>query len=200
MAAVFPLQGEVPRGTTLVSSDDPTLDCSVLSTWPDGSAAVLVLAGEATVSAGTSKQIRLQGGSGSRSALPASRVGQLVTRIVVNCGALGSAVITDFSRPAKTWWSNANVICCRYRAPVGSDPTLEAVVDVHAFAADRALVEIVVENCKMNTTAPIAPPSKDYTATVSVNERDCRDGHIGECAERRPPGVSCMVCIFVGGW
>jgi hypothetical protein len=171
MAAVFPLQGEVPRGTTLVSSDDPTLDASVLSTWPDGSAAVLVLAGEATVSAGTSKQIRLQGGSGSRIALPASRVGQLVTRIVVNCGALGSAVIADFSRPAKTWWSNANVICCRYRVPVGSDPTLEAVVDVHAFAADRALVEIVVENCKMNTTAPIAPPSKNYTATVSVNER-----------------------------
>src|ERR1700687_1638534 len=94
-AAVFPLQGEVPSGTTLVSPDDPTLDSSVLSTWPDASPAFLVRAGEATVSAGASKPIRLQAGTGSRRALPASRVGQLVPRIVVNCGALGSAVFTD---------------------------------------------------------------------------------------------------------
>src|SRR5262249_51218030 len=98
-AAVFPLRGEVPSGTTLVSADDPTLDSSVLSTWPDGSVAVLVLAGEVTLAAGTSKQIRLQSGTVTRKALSASRVGELISRIAVDCGSLGSAVIADFSMP-----------------------------------------------------------------------------------------------------
>jgi hypothetical protein len=43
------------------------------------------------------------------------------------------------------------------------------VIDVHAFASDRAFVEVVVENCKMNTASPSQPSSKSYSATVSIN-------------------------------
>ena len=61
------------------------------------------------------------------------------------------------------------MICCRYRAAIGAHPTLEAVVDIHAFSSNRALVEVVVENCKMATATPVAPAAVSYTAAVSVN-------------------------------
>ena len=57
----------------------------------------------------------------------------------------------------------------RYRKPVGTHPTLEAVIDIHAFSSNRALVEVVVENCKMATATPVAPAAASYTAAVTVN-------------------------------
>jgi hypothetical protein len=45
------------------------------------------------------------------------------------------------------------------------------VIDIQAFSSDRAFVEVVVENGKLNaaSSAPAAPPSKSYSATVTVN-------------------------------
>ena len=169
LATVFPMEGAVPNGQSIQSPDDPALRASVLSRWPDGSASVAVLAGETAVTAGTTTFIRLQAGAVVGTALTPARVGQLVTNITVDCGALGSAVINNFSSPARTWWANERVICCRYRAPVGADPTLEAVIDVHAFASSRAFVEVVVENCKVNSASPAAPAAKNYSASVVVN-------------------------------
>jgi len=169
LATVFPLESVVPNAQSIQSPDDPSLRASVLSRWPDGSASVAVLAGETAVTAGTTKFIRLQSGAVAGTALTPARVGQLVTNITVNCGALGNAAISDFSAPARTWWANERVICCRYRAPVGADPTLEAVIDVHAFASNRAFVEVVLENCKLNSASPVAPAAKSYSASVVVN-------------------------------
>jgi len=169
IAAVYPLEGLVPSGQGLDSPDDASLRSTVLSRWPDGSAAVAVVAGEMSVTTGTSKQIRLRAASANAAALTAARVGELVNNVTVDCGGAGSAVLTGFGAPAKVWWANERVICCRYRAPVGSHPTLEAVIDIHAFSSNRALVEVVVENCKMTTATPSSPSSVAYTAAVSVN-------------------------------
>lgn len=170
MAAVYPLEGAVPSGQTVVSTADPSLRGSVVSRWPDGSASVVVLAGVTAVTAGTPKQIALTAGAAAGTALTPARIGALVGNVTVNCGAAGVASISSFGSPAKTWWANENVICCRYRVPVGSQPSLEAVIDIHAFANDRAFVEIVVENGKINPAAfTAAPASVSYTATVSVN-------------------------------
>ena len=168
-AAVYPLEGLVPAGQSLDSPDDPNARSTVISRWPDGSAAVVVVAGEAALTLGTSKQIRLRTAAANSNALTFARVGQLVSNVTVDCGTAGSATLTDFSTPSKVWWANERVICCRYRAPVGTHPTLEAVVDVHAFSSNRALVEVVVENCKMATATPVAPAAVSYTAAVSVN-------------------------------
>ncbi|MGH6611073.1 MAG: hypothetical protein ACRECQ_12535, partial [Burkholderiaceae bacterium] len=142
---------------------------TVISRWPDGSASVVVVAGETNVSVGTSKQIRLQAVASNVNVLTPARVGQLVSNVTVDCGGVGSAVVNNFSAPSKVWWANERVICCRYRAPIGGHATLEAVIDIHAFSSNRALVEVVVENCKMNTATPNAPSSVGYTASVSVN-------------------------------
>jgi hypothetical protein len=169
LATAYPHEGAVPSGQTLESPDDPSLAASVLSRWPDGSAAVVVIAGEAAVNASASRTLALRAVAKSATPLTAARVGQLVTSIAVNAGAVGSASLTTFASPEKVWWANERVICCRYRLPVGN-AGLEAVIDVHAFASNRALVEVVVENGKVNSASPAAPTSKSYTgATVSVN-------------------------------
>ena len=169
MAAVYPLQGLVPTGQSLDSPDDPSFRSTVISRWPDGSASVVVVAGETGVTLGASKQIRLRAAAAGPSGLTAARVGQLVTDVTVDCGALGSATFTDFTAPSKVWWANERVICARYRKPVGTHTTLEAVIDIHAFSSNRALVEVVVENCKMATATPVAPAAASYTAAVTVN-------------------------------
>ena len=168
-AAVLPLEGLVPTGQSLDSPDDPTLRSTVISRWPDGSASVVILAGETSVTVGASRQVRLRAAAAGANPLTAARVGQLVSNVTVDFGAVGSATLTDFSTPAKIWWANERVVCCRYRAPVRGHPTLEAVIDIHAFSSNRALVEVVVENCKMATATPVQPSAVSYTAAVTVN-------------------------------
>jgi hypothetical protein len=169
MAAVYPLEGLVPNGSVLGSPDDGSMSSTVLSRWPDGSAAVVVVAGTVSASGSGTTSLRLQSVAASGTALTAARIGQLVSNVTVNCGALGTASLSSFGSPEKLWWANAQVVCARYRVPVGSDATLEAVIDIHAFAANRAFVEVVLENGKINPGNPTLPASKSYTATVSVN-------------------------------
>ena len=140
-AAVYPLEGSVPGGSFIASPDDPSLASSVLSRWPDGSAAVVVVAGEASLASGTAKTIVLATTTSNATALTPARVAALVKNVTVNAGALGVASVSSFASPERTWWANARVICCRYRAAI--DSTLEAVIDIHAFASDRAFVEVV---------------------------------------------------------
>jgi len=175
MATVYPAEGSVPSGSTVASADDVTLASSVLSRWPDGSASVVVVAAEPTLSSGTAKTVGLSAVSAATAgaALTPARVVALVKNITVNAGTLGTASITNFTTPERTWWANARVICCRYRAAI--DSTLEAVIDVHAFASDRALIEVVIENGKIdaNAASPARPPTKSYAgATITVNGQE----------------------------
>ena len=137
-AAVFPLQGLVPSGQGIDSPDDPAMRSTVISRWPDGSASVVVVAGETSVSLGAPKQIRLRAAAAGSTPLTPARVAQLVSNVTVNCGAVGSATFDNLATPSKVWWANERVICCRYRAPIGTHPTLEAVVDIHAFSSNQS--------------------------------------------------------------
>lgn len=170
-AAIFPLEGSVPNGQSVFSTQDSSLRSTVLSRWPDGSASVVVLAGVMSVTSGMTKQLQLAVGATSGVALTSNRVSQLVTSVAINCGGLGSGTLSNFSQPEKVWWSNERVVCCRYRVPIGSDQTLEAVIDIHAFSSNHAFVEVVLENSKLaaSSKAPIKPANKSYTASVAVN-------------------------------
>ncbi|HET9024293.1 MAG TPA: hypothetical protein VFN64_06940 [Burkholderiaceae bacterium] len=172
-AAVYPLEGSVPSGSYIASPDDPSLASSVLSRWPDGSAAVVVVAGEASLASGTAKTIVLATTTSNATALTPARVAALVKNVTVNAGTLGVASVSNFASPERTWWANARVICCRYRAAI--DSTLEAVIDIHAFASDRAFVEVVVENARIDANAaiPARPATKTYAGvTVTVNGQE----------------------------
>jgi hypothetical protein len=172
-AAVYPSEGAVPSGQGVFSNDDTSLRSTVTSTWPDGSASVVVLSGNTAVTNGVSRAISLRSDTQvSSSPLTTASIAALVSSVVVDCGVtLGSATLTTFTSPSRTWWANQRTICCRYRVQVGADDTLEAVIDIHAFSSGRALVEIVLENCKITSSlpAPTLGISKNYTATVTVN-------------------------------
>ena len=197
-AAVLPLEGLVPAGQSLDSPDDPSVRSTVISTWPDGSASVVVVTGEASVTLGASQQIRLRAATVNGNPLTPARVGQLVSNVTVDCGTLGAAALNDFASPAKIWWANERVICCRYRVAIGAHPTLEAVVDIHAFSSNRALVEVVVENCKMATATPVAPAAVSYTATVSVNGAPVATVESANAPGGNASGISRLVCIGLG--
>jgi hypothetical protein len=172
-ATVYPVEGAVPSGQILVSPDDANLRSSVLSTWPDGSAQVMVVAGETAVTNAVTKAIRLRPGAPSGTALTASRIDAIVSDIVVNFGG-GDQTLSDFTSPARTWWANSATICCRYVLGCGLG-TMKAIIDIHAFKAgvsDRAFVEVVIENGEVNANAATvtAPSTQTYTgATVKVN-------------------------------
>lgn len=171
VATVLPLQGHVPAGKTLASPDDTELRASVLSTWQDGSAAVMVVAGRLAAAPNDNRNLRLQLADPIPNdlALGAARVGQLMQAVRLDFGSWGIAQITDFSRPERIWWANAQTVCARYRVPAPGHPALEAVVDIQAFAADHALVEVVVENGKLNSGSPLRPESASYAAVLSIN-------------------------------
>lgn len=169
-AAVYPLEGQVPSGSVLVSPDDDSLRSSVISTWPNGSARTVVMAGATAVTSGTARQITVKAGTASGTDLTPARMGEIVTSVSVNIPGIGSASISTFGSPLRTWWVNARTICCRYKLAIGAD--IEAVIDIQAFASpqNRALVEVVIENGKLNPASPTRPSDKNYAgATVSVN-------------------------------
>lgn len=174
LATWYPPETVVPAGQTAVSPDDANLRGSVLSTWPDGSAQVITLAGETAVTSGVTKTIRLRAGAPSGTALTTARINAIVSTIAVNFGGGTQTLTLSGATPDRTWWANESTICARYRLScnVGA---LEAVIDIHAFRAgtnDSALVEVVIENGKVNANLATvtAPTTQSYTnATVSVN-------------------------------
>jgi hypothetical protein len=174
LATWYPPETVVPAGQTAVSPDDANLRGSVLSTWPDGSAQVITLAGETAVTSGVTKTVRLRAGAPSGTALTTARINAIVSTIAVNFGGGVQTLTLSGATPDRTWWANESTICARYRLSCNVG-VLEAVVDIHAFRAgtnDSALVEVVIENGKFNANAAsqAAPASQTYTnATVSVN-------------------------------
>ncbi len=169
LATAFPLPGVVSGATSVVSPDDTNLCSAVVSRWPDGSASVVVLAGRTQLSAGSTRQIALQPGVDLRPLLTPARVVSLVNSVRFDDASIGSASLTNFTTPQRIWWASSGMICCRYRLAIGNGG-LEAVVDVHAFASDHAFVEVVIENGRVDLSAPVSPGAKRYAgATVSVN-------------------------------
>ena len=172
-ATVLPRQGQVPSGSTLVSSKDAALRASIISRWSDGSAAVVVVASSAAVKANGDTDLPLQRGTEpSDSALTASTIAGIVKSLAWS-GLPGEFMPTaiNFASPERVWWSNPQTICARYRQKLGNDLTsLEAVIDIQAWTNGQAVVEVVVENGKMVTASPVKPNAASYSqATLKIN-------------------------------
>jgi hypothetical protein len=171
VASVFPLEGQVPAGSTLVSPDDGSLACSVLTRWNDGSAALMVAAGTSAASNGQTVSVRLQLAKvdASSGQLSPDIVARVLRSVKLDLGALGTVEQTNFQVPERIWWANAQVICARYRLRAPQHATLEGLVDVHAYADGRAFVEVVIENARMDTQSPLRPADAAYDGKVYVN-------------------------------
>jgi len=175
MASVFPMEGVVPSGYSLTSANDPTMRASVISTYPDGSARVMVIAGQQTWAASnSSKTINLRTAAVSDNPLTTATIAARFTSgITVNFGG-GDQPLNMWTSPHRVWWANSQVICARYILSCGKG-LMEAHIDVHAFATGHTFVEFVIENSKINcglATPPTLPgPSREtYTnATIAIN-------------------------------
>jgi hypothetical protein len=179
MASVFPLEGAVPAGKFLVSPNDSTLRSSTISTYPDGSARVMVVAGTKAMTATVEQTLNLAVSTNEAAGTPlttAAIAARFTSGITVNFppNSSGPQTLSNFSNPHRIWWANSQVICARYRLPCGLG-VMEAQIDVHAFATGHTFVEIVVENGQINTalaTPPTLPgPSRMYYtgATFVIN-------------------------------
>jgi hypothetical protein len=171
MATIYPLEGTVPSGQILLSPDDSTFRSSVLSTWPDGSAQVMVGAGRKAVSASSQTPIKLRPGVSSGTNMTTTDLVAVVNTVAVNFGTPLSLTLTNANHD-RIWWQNPEVICARYRLPITNKGVMDAVIDVHCFRGGRAFVEVQIENGKVNANLAtvVAPTSQSYTnATVSVN-------------------------------
>jgi hypothetical protein len=168
-ATVYPLEDDVPAGSTIISDDDSTLRASVLSAWPNGSAAVVVLAGEKTFPTLANQTISLKAGTPPGGTnLTTARIDLLLTDVSVNIPTVGSVTFSNWAAPLRVWWANPQIIVAQYVFDVG---TMQASVYVHAFNSQaRAFVEVVIENGKINAAgSPVAPSTKVYTnATVTL--------------------------------
>ena len=80
LATAYPLEGAFPRGQVLDSLDDTTLRSSVISTWPDGSAQVVILAGETEVTSRGATSIRLRSRSAKGTALTTANIAARLNR------------------------------------------------------------------------------------------------------------------------
>lgn len=168
-ATVLPLRGVVPSGSHVTNAAG-TEAGAILSTHDDDSAAVVVFA--STASATGTVPLHVATGTAPAALTAAAIAAAGLTSVAVAFGSpYGTASLTDFGTPERIWWATSKTICARYRvaAPTPGGTALEAVIDIHAWS-DRALVEVVVENCKMTTATPSAPAAATYTgATVSIN-------------------------------
>lgn len=206
MATIYPPEGIVPSGQILRSPDDSTFRSTVLSTWPDGSAQVMVGAGHKAVSDSSTTNVKLRPGDPDGTpALTTAVIALIVTSVSVNFGTPLS--FTNFtSGYDRIWWANSQVICARYRLPITNKGSMEAVIDVHAFANGRAFVEVVIENGKVNADAATVSgtTTQTYTnATVSVNGVQIQGGsgvsspttNMAAPNSRNSGGT----CLYVGG-
>jgi hypothetical protein len=171
MGTVYPAEGAVPSGMSLSSPDDTSMRATVLSTWPDGSARVMVVAGHKTgILANSTTTVRVRPAIVSDTPMTTSNLIAIVSTVAVNFGTPLSLTLT-VNNHDRVWWANSQVICARYRLPITNKGVMEAVIDVHAFANGRAFVEVVIENSKLDPASPVKPTAQTYTnATVSVNE------------------------------
>lgn len=167
-ATVMPPRGAVPNGQHLANQAG-TEAGAILSRYDDDSAALVVFASIASAAGNVALHVATGTAPAALTAVAIAAAG--LTSVSVDLGAYGVAGITDFSSPAVVWYATSKVYCASFRvaAPSPGSTALEAVVYVRAYA-DRAFVRVVVENAKLNVSAPVSPAAASYTgAVVTVN-------------------------------
>lgn len=170
-ATVLPLLGAVPAGTTLQSPDDGTLRSAVISTWPDGSAAVVVVAGSIALAANQTRSIRLQAGAPVvEPVLTAARLQALAPTALARIGVGTPVALNTASAPTRIWWATARHWCASWTVPAPDFPGLAVVWVAHVFSDTTAVfIECVIENSLVNMTTPAAFTTASYAAFIEID-------------------------------
>ncbi len=137
-------QGDIPPGATLAG-----LQLTRISTWPDGSAKVGLVAGIMAMTSGQATSVSLAVGAPASGTAPTVADLQ-ATGIVAafGAGAFGSASFSgaDWTSPHRVWASGPVMSSWLYRKPIGSDATLVAWLEVRLWQGGAVEVLPWIEN------------------------------------------------------
>lgn len=175
-ATVLPLKGQVPSGTTIASTEDPSLRASILSTYPDGSAAVVVVSGFTQMSEFV-KIVTLHTVPdtpflSNETPVQPRIIPKVIDGLRFEFEGIGNVSFDDLHLPDKIWWQNARTLCARYRGRPASHSTLQVIVDIQIWSDGTALMEAQVENSLVNPSAPTKPLPAVYFARVFANGKE----------------------------
>ncbi|MDP2005223.1 MAG: hypothetical protein Q8K45_06075 [Rubrivivax sp.] len=166
-------QGDIPSGQHVAASIANT-QVAVKNRWPDGSVKFAVVAGRATLNAGTATTVALSATTTAPSGT-ALTTGDLRTTGVVaatDCGAFGSANWsgTDWDTPFQTWVTGPQMSSWIYRKQVGSDQHLVAWLEVRLYAGGAVEVLPWIENGYLRVAGP-TNKSATYKFTLGGTQR-----------------------------
>lgn len=166
-------QGDVPAGSGILVSG-ANAQVTVKNTWPDGSAKFAIVAGTASLAAGTPAAVALTSGAASSgTALTTFDLKAALTQpVTIGAGAYGSASWsgTDWDAPFQTWITGHRMSSWVYRKPVGSDAHLVAWLEVRLYAGGAVEVLPWIENGYLKVASPTSK-SATYTFTLGGTQR-----------------------------
>ena len=168
-------KGDIPAGSTVVSSQVATLQVTARNAWPDGSLKFALLAGRADLSAGTGLGVTLRragSSSASGTALTTADLRRTAITAEVACGSYGTVAWAgaDWDAPFKTVASGPVMSSWIYRKAVGSDAHLVAWLEVRHFVGGSVEVLPWIENGYINVASP-SNRSATYRFTLGGSER-----------------------------
>lgn len=137
-------RGAVPAGQTLAG-----VQLTIKNTWPDGSAKLGIVAGVATVAAGTPRPVGLQLGQPPQgTALTTADLRATAITASVEAGGLGSASWSgaDWDAPFRSWVGGPLMSSWIYRKPVAGDAHLVAWLEVRLWSTGAVEVLPWIEN------------------------------------------------------
>jgi hypothetical protein len=166
-------QGDIPSGQYVAASAG-TVQATVKNRWPDGSVKFAIVAGQASLSAGTPLTVALSATATAPSGTALSTANLKATGITasIDAGGIGTASWsgTDWDTPAQSWVSGPQMSSWTYRRAVGSDAHLVAWLEVRLYASGAVEVLPWVENGYLRVAAPTAK-SATYTFTLGGTQR-----------------------------
>lgn len=166
-------RGDVPSGRVPVV-DLPGAQIQVMTHWPDGSAQWIVIAGQATLAAGTTLTVAVADGVATAAGMALGTADLRDTGITarVDAGSFGSASwsAADWDSPARTWISGPAMSSWLYRKAIGSDAHLVAWLEVRLFESGAVEVLPWIENGHLNVAAP-SSRNATYVFTLGGSER-----------------------------
>jgi len=164
MSGIYLNKGACPQGQVLTAVEDPTMACTILSRWDDGSAFQCI-------AVGITDRRQLQIGKmaeASQTNLTPAAISAIIQSVVFTGFTSSPVTISNFSTPLVTWWANPRCICARYNAPLTSG--LLGIIDIFAYSDGSARADVRVMNTLTDIASPVKAASAIYTnATVKIN-------------------------------
>jgi hypothetical protein len=161
-------QGDVPSGRHVTTSL-PEAQATIKNAWPDGSAKFAIIAGRASLVAGSTLTVAVSSATAAPSGVALSTADLKATGVTagVGCGGFGSVNWSgaDWDAPFRTWVSGPQMSSWIYRKPVGTDAHLVAWLEVRLYAGGAVEVLPWIEN---GYVAVASPTNKSATYTFSL--------------------------------